>query len=141
MRLGSALVAHAVLAVLVVILEGERHAGDVSTLHQFQRVIGIVGAWQITATADFVLAQFQFKCAFTVATATKHVGNHVGVVQVQDHIGTADKFLSDATRLQYFIDFAGVTPRCEVHASHTEDDWSALDGATLRLSFLWLTNL
>ena len=139
----GALIRYAVLGVLVVVREGEAHAGDVAALDQFQRVVGIVRLGEFTAAVDAVAAHLQFQgvALGVVAVTAQHVHHVAVVVQVENHVGLLEQFAADAARFQHLIDLAGARPRCQVHRANAEDDGATLNLAALRLSLLWLAQL
>ena len=100
----GALIRYAVLRVLVVILKGEAHAVDVASTDQLQRIVGVVSLRKVTAAVDAVTAKFQRQRVLVrVAVTPQHVGHHVRVVQVENHVRLLQQFAADATRLQNLI--------------------------------------
>ena len=138
----GALIRYAILGVLVVVLESERHAGDVAALHQLQRIVGVVRVGQVAAAVDAVATEFKREGVLVgVAETSEHVGHHVRVVKIQDHVGLRQKFTADAARLQNLIHLACGAPGCEVDRAHAEDYRTALNLAALLLPLLWLAQL
>ena len=125
----GALVRHAVLGVLPVVLECERHAVHVAQTYLLQSIVGHGGVGVVALTLHVLLTQGECQRSLAVATTTDHVGDVVRVVVVVHHIGTVDEFLSDAARLQDFVHHAGVAPRSQIHRPNTEHNGATYHGA------------